>query len=251
MVTSVNPPEPTPSPSPSSSPSPRIRDLPASERPREKLASAGPAALADAELLALFFGSGRRGQSAVDLGRSLIRRFGSLQTISRQSLAELSQIPGIGPAKASQLAAVFEFGRRLARERYREQPIESPEAVYDLMGPELRGLNQETVRLILLDRRANLIHTAEITRGTLDECLAHPREIFRPVIARSAASFILVHNHPSGNPAPSAADVALTRQLRDAAVLLKIDFQDHVIIGSPSEAPGSLPYYSFREAGLI
>lgn len=231
--------------------SPRIRDLPESERPREKLASRGPSALADAELLALFFGTGLRGQSAVDLGRSLIRRFGSLQAISRQSVTELAQFPGIGPAKASQLAAVFEVGRRLARERYREQPIDGPEAVYDLLGAELRSLNQESVRVILLDRRANLLHTTEITRGTLDECMAHPREIFRQAIAWSAASFILVHNHPSGNPHPSNADVAMTRRLRDAAELLKITFQDHVIIGTPSETPGSLPYYSFKEAGLV
>lgn len=231
--------------------SPRIRDLPEADRPREKLAARGPAALSDAELLALFFGTGRRGQSAVELGRELIRRFGSLQAITRRGIEELSQIPGIGPAKAAQLAAVFEFGRRLARERYRELPIDGPEAVYDLLGAEMRTLNQETVRLLLLDRRQNLIHVAEITRGILDECMAHPREIFRAAITWSAACFILVHNHPSGNPAPSSADIALTRQLREAAAILKIDLQDHVIIGSPSEVPGRLPYYSFREAGLI
>jgi DNA repair protein RadC len=231
--------------------SPRIRDLPEADRPREKLASRGPAALTDAELLAIFFGTGRRGQSAVELGRVLIRHFGSLQRISRQSVEELGKIPGIGPAKASQLAAVFEFGRRLARERYREHPVDRPEAVYDLLGAELRALNQETVRLLLLDNRANLIHHTEITRGTLNECIAHPRDIFRAAIAWSAASFIIVHNHPSGNPNPSAADISLTRQLRDASALLKIELQDHVIIGTPSETPGSLPYYSFRESGLI
>ena len=189
--------------------------------------------------------------SAVDLGRELLSRFGSLQSISRRSVEELSQVPGIGPAKATQLAAVFEFGRRLARERYHETPIDSPEAVYDLLGAEMRSLNQESVRLVLLDNRANLVHLAEITRGTLNECIAHPRDIFRTVIAWSAASFILVHNHPSGNPSPSQADIRLTRQLRDAADLLRIEMHDHVVIGSPSTNLDSQPYYSFRESGLI
>ncbi len=231
--------------------SPRIRDLPIADRPREKLAARGPAALTNAELLAIFFGTGRRGLSAVDLGRDLLRRFGSLQSITRRSIEELSQVPGIGPAKAAQLAAVFEFGRRLARERYQELPIDTPEAVYDLLGAELRGLNQESVRLILLDNRANLLHVTEITRGTLNECIAHPRDIFRVAIAWSAASFIIAHNHPSGNPSPSQADIRLTRQLRDAAELLKIEMHDHVIIGSPSLSPDGQPYYSFRESGLI
>ncbi|MCB1065440.1 MAG: DNA repair protein RadC [Verrucomicrobiae bacterium] len=225
--------------------------MPEAERPREKLTNRGPGSLSDAEILALFFGTGRKGVSAVDLGRDLIRRFGSLQTISRQSVTELSQIPGIGPAKATQLVAVFEFGRRLARERYQELPVDSPEAVYDLLGGELRLLSQEVVRLVLLDNRANLLHVAEVTRGTLNECIAHPREIFRTVIAWSAASFILVHNHPSGNPSPSQADISLTRQLRDAAGLLKIEMHDHVIVGSPSDRVDSQPYFSFRESGLI
>lgn len=231
--------------------SPRIRDLPEAERPREKLAARGPGALTDAEILAIFFGTGRRGQSAVDLGRDLLKRFGSLQSISRRSLAELSQVSGIGPAKATQLAAVFEFGRRLARERYHEMPIDTPEAVYDLLGPEMRSLTQESVRLVLLDNRANLLHVAEVTRGTLNECMAHPRDIFRTAIAWSAASFILVHNHPSGNATPSQADIRLTRQLRDAAELLRIEMHDHVIIGAPSSDLTTQPYYSFRESGLI
>ncbi len=231
--------------------SPRIRDLPASDRPREKLAARGPGSLTDAEILAIFFGTGRRGMSAVDLGRELLKRFGSLQSISRRSIEELNQIPGIGPAKATQLAAVFEFGRRLARERYHELPIDSPEAVYDLLGAEMRALSQESVRLVLLDNRANLVHIDEVTRGTLNECIAHPRDIFRTVIAWSAASFILVHNHPSGNASPSQADIRLTRQLRDAAELLRIEMHDHVIIGSPSTDLQAQPYYSFRESGLI
>ena len=236
--------------SPPSAP-PRMRDLPEDERPREKLVHLGAGALSEAELLALFFGTGRPGVSAVDLGRELIQRSGSLRGLSRMTVEELCQVPGIGRAKATQLAAVFEFGRRLSRERYREIPIDSPEAVHDLLGAEMRALTQEAVRLVLLDNRANLIHVAEITRGTLNECIAHPRDIFRTVIAWSAASFILVHNHPSGNPSPSQADIQLTRELREAADLLKIDLQDHVIIGAPSESGSHAPYYSFRETGLL
>ncbi len=192
-----------------------------------------------------------RGLSAVDLGRDFLRRFGSLQAIARQSVNELAKIAGIGPAKATKLVAALEFGRRLTRERYREMPVDSPEAVYDLLGGEMRPLTQEAVRLVLLDNRANLLHVAEITRGTLNECIAHPRDIFRTVIAWSAASFILVHNHPSGNPSPSQADISLTRQLRDAAVLLKIEMHDHVIVGGQSDQTDTHPYFSFRESGLI
>lgn len=235
---------------PISSP-PLMRDLPEEDRPREKLARLGAEALSEAELLALFFGTGRQGLSAVDLGRELIQRCGSLRGLSRLSVEELCQVPGIGRAKATQLAAVFEFGRRLSRERYREVPIDSPEAVHDLLGSEMRALTQEAVRLVLLDNRANLLHVAEITRGTLNECIAHPRDIFRTAIAWSAASFILVHNHPSGNPSPSQADIRLTRELRDAAELLKIDLQDHVIIGALSDSDSRAPYYSFRETGLL
>lgn len=236
---------------PASPTPPRIRDLPEDDRPREKLSRLGPSSLSEAELLALFFGTGRPGASAVDLGRELIQRFGSLRALSRLTVEELRQVSGIGPAKSTQLAAVFEFGRRLARERYRDLPVDSPEAVYDLLGPEMRALTQESVRLVLLDNRSNLLHVSEVTRGTLNECIAHPRDIFRIAIGWSAASFILVHNHPSGNPSPSQADIALTRQLRDAAAFLHIEMHDHVIIGAPSESESADAYYSFRESGLI
>ena len=236
--------------SPTPGGSPRIREIPEDDRPREKLAARGPGSLSDAELLAIFFGSGLPGMSAIEVGRELLRRFGSLRAISRQEMKALTEVPGIGPAKATQLAAVFEFGRRLARETYLRRPIESPEDVYELLGPELQALNQECVRLILLDPRLNLIRVEPITLGTLDECMAHPRDIFRPAIAHSAHSFILVHNHPSGDPSPSQADIRLTRNLREACELFQIALRDHVIIGVPSghNAP---PYHSFRESGLL
>ena len=230
----------------------RIKELPPSERPREKLASRGAAALSDAELLALFFGTGRRGMSAIDLGRELLVRYGSLQAIARCKVEELAGLPGIGPAKASQLAAVFEVGNRLARERYDGRVIDSPEAIHELLGAEMRALRQESLRSVLLDTRGKLLRVVEITRGTVNESLAHPREIFQPAITQSATSFILVHNHPSGDPSPSSADISLTRRLRDASQLMEIEMKDHIIIGAPRSLGGeATPYFSFREAGLI
>lgn len=235
----------------SPTPSPRIRDLRPEERPREKLASRGAASLTDAELLAIFFRTGLQGKSAIDLGKELLDRFGSLQGISRRSLEELKEMPGIGDAKATQLAGIFEFGRRLAREAYCDREVDSPEAVYELVGVEMRQLSQESLRVILLDARAYLIQIAEITRGSVDESIAHPREIFRSAISYSASSFILVHNHPSGNPSPSSADISLTRKLREASELLQIVMWDHVIIGAPSPDGQDAPYFSFREMGML
>lgn len=229
----------------------RIKELPLAERPREKLAILGSPALSDAELLALFFRTGRRGVSAIDLGRELLKEFGSLQAIARCSVAELARFPGIGPAKASQLAAVFEVGNRLAREKFSDRAIDSPEVVHELLGSEMRALRQESLRSILLDTRGKLLRVVEVTRGTVNESLAHPREIFLPAITLSATSFILVHNHPSGDPSPSSADIRLTRKLRDASQTMEIEMADHVIIGAPSPGNDAPPYFSFREAGLI
>lgn len=230
--------------------SPLIREIPAHERPREKLATRGPASLSDAELLAIFFGTGTAGLSAIDLGRQLLESHGSLQQLSRATVAELASEKGIGPAKAAQLAAVFEFGRRLARERIVENRIDTPEAVFGLLGGEMQALHQESVRAILLNSRLNLIRVLEITRGSINESLAPPREILRAAVVASAYGFILAHNHPSGDPAPSGADRALTRQVKAAADLLRIEFLDHIIIGSPSES-NHQPYFSFRESGML
>lgn len=227
-----------------------IKDIPEDERPREKLFRNGAAALSDAEILALFFATGRAGTSAIELGREMINRFGSLRNMSRATTAELCQIPGIGPAKAAQLAAVFEFGRRLAHEPFNELSVASPEDVFSLIGPEMQMLAQESVRVILLNHRKRLIHLGEVFRGTGNESFANPSEILRKAISLGAHAFVVVHNHPSGDPTPSLADHEVTRRIKSAALAVGIEFTDHIIIGCRSESSND-PYFSFREAGLI
>ncbi len=227
-----------------------IRDLPEDERPREKALGKGAASLSDAEILALFFGNGRAGVSAIDLGREMISRFGSLRQISRAGIGDLLQIPGVGPAKAAQLAAAFEFGRRLARESYSDQAINAPEDVFALLGAEMQSLAQESVRVILLNHRKKLIHTEEVFRGTGNESFANPSEILRRAISHSAHAMILVHNHPSGDPTPSRADHDTTRRIQNACTAIGIEFTDHMIIGIPGPGRESA-YFSFREAGFL
>lgn len=228
----------------------RIKDLPEDERPREKIASSGAASLSNAELLAIFFGTGTPGRSAIQVGREMISHFGSLRNLSRASVQELLAVEGVGPAKAAQLAAVFEFGRRLARETYSKEAIASPEDVYELVGSEMQQLSQESVRAILLNHRKNLIQVLEIFVGTGNESFANPSEILRPAISHSASSLILVHNHPSGDPTPSRADHQVTTRMKAACDAIGIEFVDHIVIGSPS-ASKLEPYFSFREAGLV
>jgi DNA repair protein RadC len=227
-----------------------IKDIPDEERPREKLECFGANSLTDAEILALFFGTGRQGVSSIDLARELIDHFGSLKNLSRADSIELRSIKGIGPAKSAQLAAVFEFGRRLAREAFQSTPISCPEDVYELVGPEMRGLTQESVRVVMLNHRKELIRVSEIFLGTKTECFASPPEILKAAITNSSTSVILVHNHPSGDPSPSAADIQATRRLAKACETIGIELDDHVIIGSVSS---SCPdgFYSFRQSGLM
>ena len=229
--------------------SPRIQELPEDERPREKLAKLGAAALADSELIAILLRTGMVGKSAIDIGRELLVRFQNVGGLARASVTELAKIKGVGPAKAVQLAAAFGLATRLARETLARTPLDSPERIYDLLGVELRQLEKESLRVILLDTRLCLQRIEEISLGSLNECIAHPRHIFRPVIEHNAYGFILVHNHPSGDPAPSDADRRLTLRIVSAAQILQVKFHDHVIIGIP--APGRSPYFSFKENGII
>ncbi len=227
----------------------KIQDLPPAERPREKLASRGAAALTDAELLAIFFRTGNQGENAIELGRRLIAERKTLRAIAGCSIEELNQIKGIGPAKASELAAAFELGNRLALERVTQTKIDNPEIVYQLLGGELGPLHQESLRILVLNTRYRLVRIEEITRGSLNESIAHPREILKKVIVHSAHGFILVHNHPSGDPSPSEADRELTRRLDQICRDLQIEFVDHVIIGHPAE--NREPFFSFKEMGLL
>ena len=227
----------------------RIQDMPYDQRPREKLASLGPAALDTAELMALFISTGMKGRSAIEIGRELIAKYGSMAALGGLPVAELSKIKGLGLAKASKLAAAFELGTRVAREQLRDVSLETPELIHNFFGPQLRHLSQEQVMVAVLDSRLRHLATTVVSVGTVNDSSAHPREILRPVITRGAYGFILIHNHPSGDPSPSRADEIVTKRVVDAAKLMQVCFLDHVIIGRPS--PGRAPYYSFREAGLV
>ncbi len=227
----------------------RIQDLPDDDRPRERMLRLGPEALSDAELIALLLVTGREGANAVDVAKELLATHRSLATLLKLTTAQLAKTKGIGPAKAIQLTAAFQLGRRLAEERQRRQKVESPEDVYALMAPQMQALHKESLRVLLLDTRHHLLHIDEISLGSINESIAHPREIFRPALVHAAYGMILVHNHPSGDPSPSEADLRLTRRLSEASQLLQIPLLDHIIIGSA--APGHPAYYSFKEAGIL
>ena len=223
--------------------------MPADERPREKLAAHCAAALADSELIAILLRTGMVGANAIDVARDFLKRHGSLRGLSRCSVDELAKIPGVGFAKAVQLAAAFALGNRLARETLANQKIDSPELVNELEGGEMRMLRKEAMRVVLLDTRYHLIRVEEVSSGTVNESIAHPREIFRPAVIASAYALIVVHNHPSGDPSPSQADHGLTLRLAEAAELMQIRLLDHIIIGAQSSnGPG---YFSFKEAGVL
>lgn len=227
----------------------RIQDMPHDQRPREKLAQLGPTSLDNAELMALFISTGTKGRSAIDIGRDLIQKYGSMGALGGLPIAELSKIKGLGIAKASKLAAAFELGVRVAREQMRDVQLDSPERICDFFGPQLRHLSQEQVVVAVLDTRLRHIGTTIASLGTVNEASAHPREVLRPVITRGGYGFILIHNHPSGDPSPSHGDEIATRNLISAANIMNVRFLDHIIIGRPS--PGRASYFSFREAGII
>jgi DNA repair protein RadC len=227
----------------------KIREMPQDERPREKLAAHGASALTDPELLAILLRTGVAGANVVEVSRNLLQKYGSLSELSRCTLDEFRKIKGIGPDKAKHLVAAFEVGKRLARQVLSRQKLDSPETINELIGPELRMLRKESLRVVLLDTRYHLIRTEEVSLGSINESIAHPRDVFRPAVISSAYAVIVVHNHPSGDASPSQTDHSLTRRLAEAAELLQIKLLDHIIIGAPTE--GNPGYFSFKEAGVL
>jgi DNA repair protein RadC len=227
----------------------KISEMPQDDRPREKLTKRGAEALTNAELIAILLRTGLRGANAVQVASKLLQRFGSLGDLSRCTAEEIAQTPGIGPVKALELVATFKLGQRLAAETISRQKIDTPELVNALLSEEMRALHKESLRVLLLDTRYQLLRMEEVSRGSVNESIAHPRDVFRPAIISSAYAVIVVHNHPSGDPSPSQADHSLTRRLAEAAELLQIKLLDHIIIGAPAE--GRAPYFSFREAGVL
>ncbi len=209
-----------------------IKELPVDERPRERLVQFGANALSSAELLAILLRTGTPEMTAVQLAQHLLTSMGSLRAIASAKPSELAQVKGIGLAKAAQLLAAVELGRRIALEAMGEQPaITRPEDVYALLHHQLRDEKQEHVILLLLNTKNRVIQQSTLTKGTLDASLLHPREVFREAIRHSASSIILAHNHPSGDPTPSSEDIQMTKRLHQAGQLLGIDLLDHVILG--------------------
>lgn len=223
-----------------------MKEWPARDRPRERLRSLGPAALSSREVLAILVGSGTGSRSAVDVAGELLRRAeGSLRRLGATSVAGLEATPGVGPAVAARVAAALELGRRLAREGPAERGrIQGPGDVYERCAPALRDLDYEEFRVLLMNTQHAVLSELTVTRGILDASVVHPREVFKPAVVESAAALILVHNHPSGDPAPSADDRKVTRQLVAAGEVLGIPVLDHVVIGDAR-------YVSFVEAGLL
>ena len=223
-----------------------IREMPRSDRPRERLVDLGVQALSTAELLALLMGSGGPDRSALHLGHSVLMACsGSLRRIARDPVVTLTAIPGIGIARAVTVHAALELGRRLAgEERQPGTAIQSPRDVVQWYAPRMEDLPVEEFHVAVLDAQHRLERDITVTRGILNSSLVHPREVFREAIAERAAAVILVHNHPSGDPAPSADDRKVTEQLAAAGRVLDIPVHDHVIIGRGR-------YTSFAEAGLL
>ena len=220
----------------------RLRETSAQD-PQSRLCAAGAAALSDAELVGALLGN-------PDTAATVLTRFGGLERLARATLPDLVSIPGIGPAAASRLRAAVEFSVRLSRRRAAAVKLDDASRIADMLGPELRQLQQETARVVLLDAKLQLIAVEEVSRGLLDQALIHSREVFSPAISRRAYALVLVHNHPSGNPTPSEADIRITRALREASKILDIPLLDHVIVGAPSAAfPEG--WFSFKAAGYL
>ena len=209
-----------------------VHDLPLSERPRERLLKLGTEALSSQEILALILGRGIKGESVIVTAQKLLTKFGNLKNLASASLEELTQIKGIGPAKAAQIKATFELSKRLENSSS-ECPkikVKSPEDAIKAAGNQLKGKKKEHFLVLCLDTRNHLINTHKISIGSLDCSLAHPREVFKEAISSCAASVIFMHNHPSGDPTPSEDDIKLTKRLMEAGEIIGIEVLDHIVI---------------------
>ncbi|MCG2690995.1 DNA repair protein RadC [Candidatus Parcubacteria bacterium] len=221
-----------------------IHDLPKEERPRERLVKFGEQALSVQELLQLILGRGIAGESVAVTAQKLLSQFGSLQRLAEASIEELSLIKGIGLAKATQIKAVFEIGRRLSTQAppYKSKELTDPKKVYQLIKSKLKDYHKEHFYIIALNSRNYSL--AEVSVGSLNASIVHPREVFAEAIKSKAASVMFVHNHPSGDPEPSEDDLIITKRLAEAGKILGIEVVEHVIVTNKN-------YLSFKEKGLI
>jgi DNA repair protein RadC len=221
-----------------------IHDLPAEERPRERLVKFGEQALSAQELLQLILGRGVAGESVAVTAQKLLTHFGSLQELAEASIEELSLIKGIGLAKASQIKAAFEIGRRLSTQTpsYKSKELTDPEKVYRLIKSKLKDYHKEHFYIFTLNSRGYSI--AEVSVGSLNASIVHPREVFAEAIKNKAASVVFAHNHPSGDPEPSEDDLVLTKKLVESGKILGIEVMDHIIVAKND-------FFSFKNKGLI
>jgi DNA repair protein RadC len=222
-----------------------ITDWPVDDRPREKLLAKGPAALSDAELIAIFLRTGMRGKSAVDLARDALGRFGSLSALFAADAGALAAVPGLGAAKSAQLQAVLEMARRALREKLeRGSALSSPQAVRDYLRLRLQERPHEVFVGVFLDAQNRVLAVEELFRGTLTQTSVYPREVVKRALHHNAAALIFAHNHPSGVAEPSRSDEALTQALRQALALVDVKVLDHFVIGAGAAM-------SFAERGLL
>ena len=222
----------------------RITDLATEERPRERLAHLGAQALATSELIAILLRVGVTGENAVQVGQRLLKVYGGISGLQRAPFEDLCNQHGIGEAKAAQIKAAIELGRRLSLESPDERPaVNSPADAAALVAYEMSALEQEHLRVILLDTRNRVLEIVEIYKGSVNSSQIHVGEIFKPAVRRNAPAIIVVHNHPSGDPTPSPDDVAVTRAIVQAGKLLDVDVLDHMVIGQGR-------WVSLKERGL-
>ena len=230
----------------------RLRETAVGERPQERLEKFGASALSDTELLAMLLRNGTRGQDVLTLAARLVADAGSLAGLIPWREAEFRRLKGIGKVKALQLVTVMEIARRVAEQRGGAEPLlNRADLAAAYLQPFAHGLDVEKFWVLCLNRKNRLLKRVEITSGTATSALAHPREVFRAAVRESASGIICAHNHPSGDPAPSAPDMHVTRQLREAAKAIDIELLDHVIVGRIAADPAGKGYFSFREAGML
>jgi DNA repair protein RadC len=224
-----------------------IKDWPEEDRPRERLLNQGAAALSDTELLAIILrnGNASTGESAIDHARLLLGQFGGLKGIDGASVAELMKVKGVGPAKAAEIKASLEIARRVGGPKWQAgEPLRSAEDVFRHFHQSLSSEKRELFYVVLLNNKNKKIRDVKISEGSLTASLVHPREVYNPVIRDSAAAVIFVHNHPSGDPAPSPEDIEITRRLKEVGEVMGVRVLDHVVIGHDR-------YFSFSDHGLL
>lgn len=223
----------------------KIKDLPSDLMPRERLVALGSSALSNAELLALILVSGTRSENALEMCSRILAAYGGWRGLARLSQVELTQINGIGTAKACQIQALLEISRRIAASVPETRPtVRCPEDVANLVMEEMRDLDREHFRLVPLNTKNQVLGIVPVSVGSLNAAPVHPREVFKEAIRRSSAAIILLHNHPSGDPTPSREDIEITKRLAEAGKLLGIEVFDHLVIGDKR-------YVSLKEKGVL